>query len=622
LRLCVVTARRGNAFINEILSAIGRAAGARGMEVVETTDAFPAANGLDTVHLVVPHEYFPIVPRERWPTPEQRHRTIALCVEHPGTDWFEVSVACAATLGGIVDINRSSVLEERRRGLDVEHFQLGYLPEWDAWHGYSSQPRPIDVLYMGSEDPRRARALAGYASQLWQRRCELLLPPLQANPAPRADYLLGAAKHRRLAASKLLVNLHRGHTRAFEWVRALEAISNGCAVVTERSTDLAPLVPGIHLVAGHADSLAFLANHLLDCPDRLDIMRRTAYDFVQAELPMGPSIERLMELAERLVRRPRLHRPDPSVAPEAGSAPVSPAAATPVWDEAGVIRSALKHLVVEVAQLRRRVEGLQVERTESTFGAGRTVVVGETPTYGTGAPRVSVVISLHDYEQEVGEALASVAASEYDDLEVIVVDDASGDRSVQAVRAFMREHPWLPTKLVRHLTNQGLGATRNDGISASSGQLVFVLDADNKVFPTTLSRLVEVLDADPGASFAYSIIAMHSVIGPCGLLSALPWEPSRLRSGNYIDAMALIRRTALDFTRGYAEDPRLVGWEDYDLWSRLADAKHYGVHLNEIQGWYRVADHSQSRSWTNIDRRVATSLIRARAPRLHSTTDR
>jgi CTP:molybdopterin cytidylyltransferase MocA len=589
------------------------------MDVVETRDGFPAAEGVDTAHLLVPHEYFPIVPRERWPTAEQRGRTVGLCVEHPGTDWFEVSLACAATLGGIVDINRSSVSEQRRRGLDVEHFQLGYLPEWDAWHGCPAQSRPIDVLYMGSEDPRRARILAGYAAQLWHRRCQLLLPPVQDRTAPRADHLLGAAKHRRMASSKLLVNLHRGRTRAFEWVRALEAICNGCAVVTERSTDLAPLVPGIHLVAGEAGSLALLANHLLDCPDRLDTMRRTAHEFVQTEMPMGPSVDRLLELAERLVRRPRRHRPDPPVKPEPERASWSPEApATPVWDEAGLMRSALKHLVVEVGRLHRRVEELQAERAEPILGGGRTVLVEETPAYGSGVPRVSVVISLYNYELEVGDALASVAASEFEDLEVIVVDDASRDGSVQAVQAFMRQHPWLPAKLLRHVVNQGLGATRNDGVAASSGELVFVLDADNELFPTTLRRLVEVLDGDPRASFAYSIIAMHSVTGPCGLLSALPWEPERLRSGNYIDAMALIRRAEIDVTGGYSEDPRLVGWEDYDLWCRFADAGRYGAHLNEIQGRYRVAEHSMSRSWTNIDRRVATSLLRARAPRLHA----
>src|SRR3712207_7295460 len=55
------------------------------------------------------------------------------------------------------------------------------------------------------------------------------------------------------------------------------------------------------------------------------------------------------------------------------------------------------------------------------------------------------------------------------------------------------------------------------------------------LFPyTTLFR--SALDADSAAAFAYSLIEAHTEDRPRGLLSASPWDPLRLRRGNYIDA--------------------------------------------------------------------------------------
>ena len=53
---------------------------------------------------------------------------------------------------------------------------------------------------------------------------------------------------------------------------------------------------------------------------------------------------------------------------------------------------------------------------------------------------------------------------------------------------------------------------------------------------------------------------------PHTLRSFSPWEPGRLAEANYIDAMSPLRRQELRELGGYTEDPRLLGWEDYDLW--------------------------------------------------------
>ena len=142
--------------------------------------------------------------------------------------------------------------------------------------------RPVDVLHLGAVNERRLRALAGYAGTLWPRRTRLLIPPESPKTRERADFLLGEAKWDCLRSAKILLNLHRQESAYFEWVRVLEAICNGCVLVSEHSPDSEPLVPGEHFVSGTLENLALLADHLLRDEERLAAMRLAAYDHVRS----------------------------------------------------------------------------------------------------------------------------------------------------------------------------------------------------------------------------------------------------------------------------------------------------------------------------------------------------
>ena len=617
MRLCLVKASRANSFMHELIDVVGDTARDLGVEVADVWDAFPATDDGQSVYVLVPHEYFALAPVTGWPSLTQRRRTIAFCTEHPGTEHYEASFSLLRGLGGAVDINRSAAAESGRRGVRAEHFQLGYVRRWDRWGGDPGAERPIEVLYLGSADERRARLLAGYSDVLWRRHCRVLVSPMQPKAESRGDFLVGEAKWDLARASRVLLNLHRGASRAFEWQRCLEAICNGCVVVSEHSDDLDLLVPGVHLVSAQPGSVGYLADHLLDRPDLLARIRDDAYAFVRDELSVVPSVEALLAIAHRLARRPRRIRRGalPRVARTAS--PPVPAVATepppPASDD--VLRMAVKQLLLENRQLRRDLQ--QVAARSEGVDPDRPALVIESDSYDLARPRVTVAIPLHNYQREVLEAMASVAVSDFPELELVVVDDASTDRSAAVTCSFIEQHPWLPAQLWHHPVNRGLPASRNACVARARGEYVFMLDADNRIFPATISRLVAALDADPGASFVYPILAQHRAGGPSGLLSQHAWDPELMRHGNTIDAMALIRREHLLELGGYSEDPRLYGWEDYDLWCRFAESGRYGTLLPEMLGWYRKSEHSML-SLTDIDVRVVSSMLRAHAPRLMS----
>jgi GT2 family glycosyltransferase len=182
---------------------------------------------------------------------------------------------------------------------------------------------------------------------------------------------------------------------------------------------------------------------------------------------------------------------------------------------------------------------------------------------------------------------------------------------VDAVRRAWAEVPWLSGKLIRRPINGGLPASsRNLAFEYAQGELLFILDADNSVLPRGFEKLTAALDADPDAAFSYGIIEKFDGSGPLGIESWLDWDADRLRYGNYVDAMALIRREALEAVGGYSEAPALGGWEDYALWAAMAEKGLDAVRIPDFIGRYRVSQYSML-SVIGIDHSTAwTTLLR------------
>ena len=611
-RLCLVQASNQNVFFAEMLEAIGEALESRGHEVVRSYDCFPRPEE-DLVYLYVPHEYHPLVWPDAAPTPVQRKRTVALCTEQPGTQWFEEAAAIAAECGAAIDINELGVRELRRRGVDARFMRLGYVPSWDHWHGDESVERPIDVTFQGGYTARRAQALARCAPVLTERTSSLhVFETHMPHKADDPHFLSGARKWEALRRSKVIVNVHRQPLAYVEWQRLVGAMANGCVVLTEHCLGFDPLVPNEHFVAAAFDHLQDALDALLRDPAGLADIRQAAYALWRDRHPLSESVgvlsETLSELAaEPLVRRLVEHptpfpRPKPAAPPRL---PYDKQDALPSDDE--MMRAALKQLVLEQRQLKRALARLQASDAEDR--------VVDSPAFASADPRVSVVVTVYNYADVVGEAIRSVAASDCERLELIVVDDASGDDSIAAVERALRRVPWLPARLIARAQNGGLGAARNTAIAAARGEYVFILDADNMVYPRAFSKLAAALDDHPEAAFAYPILEAFDDAGPRDLISWLGWDTDRLRFGNFVDAMAMMRREVVLEVGGYTTDHTIYGWEDFDLWCSFADRGLRGQLVPEMLGRYRQALHSMIQI-TNIDVSAVWTALLARHPSL------
>lgn len=606
--LCFVTTSSQNAFFGELLDALADALTRRGVAVERAMDYFPELRE-ELAYAFVPHELFPLLMADAHPSERQLRRSVAICTEQPGTHWFDHTVEMARRAGRSVDINPLGVAEQRKLGIPAALLQLGYTPLWDRWHGADDAPRPIEMAMLAGSTPRRLTAVARSAGHLAGRRVELHIPEaFVPHTAESRHFLSGGRKWELLAASKLLMNVHRGELGYFEWQRAIETLTNGCVLLSEHSLGFEPLVAGEHFVSVSYDSLDVALGALLADEELLARTRRAAYEFLRDELPLERSVEVLADALTDVLRTPAGPRPAKPRTPT--PRPKPPSMPPPEYElvasgrtELDVLRMATKQILLEQREMQKTLRSIEAtlqqparEDALERFGPPRE------------KPLVSVVLTVYNYEALVTKAIESVAASEFADYELVIVDDASSDRSGERIREALLQAPWVTAKLFTRAHNEGLAQARNKGTELAAGELVFMLDADNLIRPHALGRLVRALEEDPGASFAYGIIEQFGIEGPTGLLSYLPWDPARLRYGNYIDAMAMLRRDELLDAGGYVTDPRLHGWEDFALWCAFAERGSHGARVPEILARYRVAAYSMI-SITNIDTSVAWTLL-------------
>jgi glycosyltransferase involved in cell wall biosynthesis len=218
--------------------------------------------------------------------------------------------------------------------------------------------------------------------------------------------------------------------------------------------------------------------------------------------------------------------------------------------------------------------------------------------HGSSWADVCVIVPLYNYGKYIEQTLESVASQLIEDLSLVVVDDCSKDSSPLIVERWIERNRERFTKaiLTRNLKNAGLSITRNTGIAAAESPFLFFLDADNLIYPRCLSRHLEAVSASPSAKGAYSLLEVFDA--DSGIMGTEVFDRERLKRGNHIDAMTMIRREYLLKVGGYHDIK--YGWEDFDLWLRMCEAGDFLVQIPEILGRYRVHHQSMLRTTTNV----------------------
>jgi glycosyltransferase involved in cell wall biosynthesis len=210
---------------------------------------------------------------------------------------------------------------------------------------------------------------------------------------------------------------------------------------------------------------------------------------------------------------------------------------------------------------------------------------------------VTVLISLYNYQDYILETLESVKSQSLSNIDLIIVDDCSSDNSLDTVVEWFKKNKkrFFNFLILSNTKNSGLAVTRNNGLNCVNTPYVFILDADNIIYPRCLEVLLCGI-RNSGANFSYCYLEKFG--SEKGILNISQWNPKSLRNGNIIDAMVLHSTKSLKKVKGYSIIP-IQGWEDFELWFKLAEVGGWGIRVPEILARYRVHYDSMLHKETN-----------------------
>ncbi len=205
--------------------------------------------------------------------------------------------------------------------------------------------------------------------------------------------------------------------------------------------------------------------------------------------------------------------------------------------------------------------------------------------------RVSVLMSCYNSEKTVGASIASVLQQTFSDWELIIVDDASTDRSIEIIAQFVDGRIQLHRQ-----PNSGWPAARNNAARFASGRYLAFLDSDDTWHPTFLGRMVDALDANPQAVLAYCGWQNVGLTGGRGE----PFVPPEYDGLDRADLLlggcrwpihgAMLLRKVFDEAGGF--DTSFQASADYDLWLRVARVGTL-VRVPEVLAFYHHHDGAQ-----------------------------
>jgi len=181
-------------------------------------------------------------------------------------------------------------------------------------------------------------------------------------------------------------------------------------------------------------------------------------------------------------------------------------------------------------------------------------------------PLVSVIIPCFNQADFLAEAIDGALAQNYAPMEIIVVNDRSTDATAEVAGRFGDQIRYCAT------AHRGLAAARNQAIKNSTGELIALLDADDRWLPGKLAYQVERLLAAPEVAMIFSAYRCFTAdkrswtVGVQDGVRPTAHDQLHLNRANVLTS--IFRRAIFDRVGGF--DESLQRCEDWDLWIRIA----------------------------------------------------
>jgi len=211
---------------------------------------------------------------------------------------------------------------------------------------------------------------------------------------------------------------------------------------------------------------------------------------------------------------------------------------------------------------------------------------------------LSVIIPNHNYGQFIAETIASLARQDYTPLEIVIVDDASSDNSVEIIKDLIASYKGkLDISLIEMKKNAGKVAAVNRAMEVVSGQYCLLLDSDDYLMDNHIVRCLAVLDRARSEDTHVGFVYMD-----CHLISAngeflergrsAPFDADLIRTLSYIPEPALVLMEAMKQVAPFDESVRKGTKQD--KWCRIIANGWTGVYIPEPLFCYRMHNNNLS----------------------------
>jgi len=218
-------------------------------------------------------------------------------------------------------------------------------------------------------------------------------------------------------------------------------------------------------------------------------------------------------------------------------------------------------------------------------------------------PKVSVIIPTHNRLPMLKEAVRSVLAQDFEDFELIVVDDGSTDGTSEEMKQFGGR-----VKVIEHEENRGVSAARNRGALHAKGKYIAFLDSDDMWVKGKLKIQVAFLDDNPHYPLCYTDeiwIRRGKRVNPMKKHSKYSgWILEKCLPLCIISPSSAMMRKNL-FSKVGLFDEALPVCEDYDFWLRISSRfPIFFINKKLIIKRGGHSDQLSNRSWVNDRYRV------------------
>jgi GT2 family glycosyltransferase/glycosyltransferase involved in cell wall biosynthesis len=236
-----------------------------------------------------------------------------------------------------------------------------------------------------------------------------------------------------------------------------------------------------------------------------------------------------------------------------------------------------------------------------------------------------VIIANYNGERFLRDALASACNQTLRAIEILVIDDASSDTSVEIANKLAAEDARI--RVISRETRSGPGAARNDGIAAARGQWIAVLDSDDMMHPSRLADLVREAELWNADICADDLLIFQDGAPPSSHLSPHQRKLGWVTAADFVDRiygrepslgyLKPLISTAFLRTHGIRYEPELLIGEDYNLILKLLAKGAKFRLLDTLTYFYRKHGNSISHRLTsaNLERMlIADEQLRTQFP--------